>query len=152
MLGKALLDVDETGFGLASRAEHGLERLGLFVDLERHDFQRTIQRGVLRFEIDLPRRASMGEVVASFSHRGADLVGQRSDLDPDLALAALEAEFLGARFAQRGACFLGAGVDLADRLFDEGNLVAVLRLVDRLIGNRREKPTHAGKVIPSHAS
>lgn len=68
---------------------------------------------------------------------------ERVQVVDDFVLAALDAVFLRARFAEIGAGLIRRCIDLADRLFDDGDLVYAFGLVDRRIRDARDQTAHA---------
>jgi hypothetical protein len=144
VLHEARFEIGEAGFGFTSRAKHCLQGLGLLIDFEFDEIHRAFERDGLRLQINLPCDAGAREILAVFCNRQSNFVGQSRDFGVQLFAPPLEAEFLGARFAQCIARFVGAGVDLADRLFDQRDLVAVLGVVDGLAAMAaRSRPMRA---------
>ena len=145
MLREALFEIGEPDFGFTPRAKHRLQGLGLLIDFELDEIHRAFQRDALGFQINLPCDAGAREILAVFRKRETNLVGQRRDFGVQFFAPPLQAEFLGARFAERIARFVGAGVDFADRLLDQRDLVAALGIVDGLAGDGGKKPAHTRK-------
>ena len=143
MLREARFEVGEAGFGFAACAKHCLQGLGLFIDFEFDEIGGAFEREPLGFKINLPCDAGAREILAAFRNGEADFFGQAGGFGIQFFAPPLEAEFLGARFAERMARFVGAGVDFADRLLDQRDLVAVLGVVDGLAGDGGKKPAHA---------
>jgi len=81
--------------------------------------KRLVERGDLRFEIDLARDACLGKVVTSGIKRRADLVVEFAYARDDLVAAACDAKFLDAGTADSGARFLDSRVDFAERLLNQ---------------------------------
>ena len=143
--GETLLEIGKADLGFAPCAQHGLQRLGLFLDFEFDEIHRALERDALGFQVDLPGNAGAREIFAAFGDRQADLFGQACDFRIELFAPPGETEFLGARFAEGMAGLFGAGVDFADRLFDQRDLVAALRAVDGFAGDGGEQPPHSCK-------
>jgi hypothetical protein len=90
----------------------------------------------------LPCDTGPGEIFTVLGNGETDFFRQACDFGIQLFAAPLETELLGARFAERVARFVGAGINLADRLFDDRHLVAALGGIDGLAGDGGEKPPH----------
>ncbi|MCY1222015.1 hypothetical protein D9M72_340890 [compost metagenome] len=142
-LGDAALEIGEPRFGFAAGGEDRLERLLALFEIGAGAGQRLVQSGKLRFQIDLACDAGFGEVLSGGGDRGPDLFVQFREIGADFVAAAEDAVFLGTRLSDIDPGFFGGGVDFAERLFDDHDLVAAFRLVDGGIGETGDQAAHA---------
>ena len=145
MLREARLEFGEPDFGFTSRAKHRLQGLGLLIYFELDEVRRTFERDALEFQINLPCDAGACEVLAIFRNRETNFLRQAGGFGIQLFAPPLETEFFGARFAERIARFVGAGIDFPDRLLDHRDLVVALGVVDGLARDGGKKPAHTRK-------
>jgi hypothetical protein len=143
MLRLALAKFHQVGLDLAAGGEHGLQRLLALIDIGAGIGQSLVERGDLGFEVDLARDAGLGEVFAAGCQCRADLVVDGAQIGGERIAAAGNAVFLGLGAADIGAGFVGSGVDLAQGLFDDGNLVDVLEAVDGGVRGAGNQAAHA---------
>ena len=130
---------------LAPRPQHRLQRLGLFIEFQFDEFHRALQCDALRFQVDLARDAGTSEIFTVFRRSARRIFSVRSATFPRPAPAAASS----AETPRRGICraqvgLIGAGIDLAHRLLDQCDLVAVLCRIDRLLAMAaRSRPIRA---------
>ena len=98
---QACFEIGEAAFRFTPRAKHRLQGLGLLIDFEFDEIHRAFERDALGFQINLPCDAGAREIFAVFRNCETDLFGQAGGFGVQLLAPPLEAEFLGARFAER---------------------------------------------------
>jgi hypothetical protein len=89
MLRKARFEIGEPRFGLASRAKHRLQGLGLLIYFEFDKIRRTFERDALGFQINLPCDTGAREILAVLRNRETDFFRQPCDFGIELTSSVL---------------------------------------------------------------